>query len=275
MLGVMASESGIRVDRWEHRTAGMLTTLAVLFIAVYALPILHPGLSTQWRVACEVANVAIWVLFGIDYLIRLGLSVDRWRFLRTHLFDLAVLVLPVLRPLRMLRLVTAMLVLNRRAEAWTRGRLAIYVGATTILLVVVGALAILDAERGSPDGNIQSYPDALWWGVVTITTVGYGDLYPTTIAGRLVATSLMIGGIGLIGFVTGSLATWIVERISVAESSTEATKADVEALLVEIRHLRTEVTALRGDGVEGTDGRSPRPEPGSDVPHQSASAETS
>ena len=211
-----------RVGRWERRTAGLLTFLAVLFIVVYAVPILRPELTASWRRACEIANLVIWGLFVVDYLVRLVLSHARWAFVRAHLFDLIVLLLPLLRPLRMLRLVTALLVLNRRTERWTRGRLAIYVGGTTVLLAAVGALAILDAERGSADGNISTYPQALWWAVVTITTVGYGDFYPTTVTGRFVALGLMIGGIGLIGFVTGSLATWIVERISTADRPSEA-----------------------------------------------------
>jgi voltage-gated potassium channel len=125
--------------------------------------------------------------------------------------------------------------------------LAVYVGGTTVLLVAVGALAILDAERGSADGNISDYPDALWWAVVTITTVGYGDFYPTTVAGRFVALSLMIGGIGLIGFVTGSLATWIVERISAADRPSEATKDDIATLLHEIGRLRAEIAELKAE----------------------------
>ncbi|MDW5326724.1 ion transporter [Plantactinospora sp. KLBMP9567] len=273
----MTTASDISLDRWERRTAGALTALAVVFIAAYAVPILRPGLSSAWVIGCEITNLVIWGLFGVDYLVRLVLSTDRWRFLRSHMFDLAVLVLPVLRPLRMLRLVTALLVLNRRAEAWTRGRLAVYIGATTVLLVFVGALAILDVERGRPESNIQSYPEALWWGVVTITTVGYGDFYPTTVEGRLVALGLMIGGIGLIGFVTGSLATWIVDRISTTERSAEATKSDVERLLTELRDLRAEVTTLRriADESQGT-GRSPEPESESsaEVPQQATAPGT-
>ncbi|WP_239163507.1 potassium channel family protein [Paractinoplanes rishiriensis] len=248
----MSRDSGDRLGRWERRTAGVLTALAVVFIIVYAVPILWPAVDDGWRRACEITNVTIWVVFVGDYLWRFWLSTARWAFVRSHIFDLVVLLLPLLRPLRMLRLVTALLVLNRRTETWSRGRLALYVGGTTVLLVLVGALAILDAERTSPDGNIRDYPQALWWAIVTITTVGYGDFYPTTLPGRLVALGLMIGGIGLIGFVTGSLATWIVERISTSERPSEATKEDIASILDEISRLRSEVAALRsGRGPDG------------------------
>jgi voltage-gated potassium channel len=217
----MAPENEDRVERWEQVTAYPLTVLSVLFIVVYAWPILDPSLEPHLRRACEIADVAIWALFGIDYLARLTLARRKRGFVRTHWFDLAVLILPFLRPLRALRLINALRVINRRAMTWTRGRLALYIGATTVLIVLIAGLAVLDAERGRPDSTIESYPEALWWGVATITTVGYGDLYPTTIEGRFVAVALMIGGIGLIGFVTGSLASWIVEQIATAEDEAE------------------------------------------------------
>ncbi len=234
-----------RLRRWEQATAYPLTALSVLFIAVYAAPILQPGLDPPLRRACEVANIVIWALFGLDYLIRLAVARRKGHFVRTHWFDLAVLLLPVLRPLRALRLVTALRVLHQRAEVWTRGRLALYVASTTVLLVCIAALAVLDAERGQPDATINSYPEALWWGVVTITTVGYGDAYPTTLDGRLVALALMIGGIGLIGFVTGSLASWIVERISAEEEPLDTMRTEMHDMLTELRRLRAEVSDLR------------------------------
>ncbi|MFB9363413.1 potassium channel family protein [Actinoplanes nipponensis] len=234
--------------------------LSVLFIAVYAVPILDPGLDPRWRRGCEAANLVIWALFGLEYLARLSLARNRRWFLRSHWFDLLVLLLPILRPLRALRLITALSVLNRRAEAWTRGRLAIYVGVTTTLLVLIAALAVLEAERGHPDSTIQTYPQALWWGLVTITTVGYGDFYPTTLEGRLVALAMMLAGIGLIGFVTGSLASWIVERIETAEKSADES-ADSALLLREIRELRREVAGLRLE-VGSRPGAGPPAEPG-------------
>lgn len=241
----MARKDEDRLERWENVTAYPLTVLSVFFIVVYAWPILDPQMEPHVRRACEIGNFVIWGLFGIDFVARFGLARRKRSFLRSHWFDLAVLLLPFLRPLRALRLINALKVLNRRTVSWTRGRLAVYIAATTILLVLVAALAVLDAERGRPSSNIESYPEALWWAIATITTVGYGDFYPTTLEGRLVALALMIGGIGLIGFVTGSLATWIVDRISVEERPAEETRHEVHVLLAELRELRSEVADLR------------------------------
>ncbi len=253
----LRSEHAVR--RWEQHTAAPLTALAVVFLAAYAVPILWPALPASLDRVCRVADFGIWAVFGADYAARVLLSPRRWRFVRKNVFDLAVLVLPMIRPLRVLRLLAALINLNRRAEQWTRGRLAVYVAGATTTVVAVAALAILDTERAHPGTNIDTYPDALWWAVVTITTVGYGDHYPVTMTGQLVALVLMISGIGLIGFVTGSLASWIVERIAIAENTTrDATKDDIAQVLNELGMLRREVAQLR----EQVAGRNePAPEP--------------
>jgi voltage-gated potassium channel len=239
-------DSERRLRRWERATAYPLTALSVLFIVVYAWPVLDPAMHPALRRACEFADVALWAIFCIEYLIRLRLAVDKTRFVRSHWFDLAILVLPVLRPLRALRLLNALRVINRHAAHWTRGRLAVYVIAGTVLIVLVAGLAVLEAERRHPGSTIHTYPEALWWAVCTITTVGYGDLYPETAEGRLVAVALMIGGLGLIGFTTGSLASWIVDRISDSERpESAATHADIAVVLNEIRKLRAEVADLK------------------------------
>jgi voltage-gated potassium channel len=79
--------------------------------------------------------------------------------------------------------------------------------------VGLGAVAVLDAERSAPGANITSFGDALWWASTTVTTVGYGDRYPVTTEGRLIAVALMVVGIGLVGAVTASVATWMVARV--------------------------------------------------------------
>ena len=87
-----------------------------------------------------------------------------------------------------------------------------YVLLAALVVVGVAAALVQEAERGSPGATIRSYPDALWWAVATVTTVGYGDTYPSTAAGRGVGVALMLLGIALFGLLTASLAALFVEE---------------------------------------------------------------
>ena len=92
--------------------------------------------------------------------------------------------------------------------------------------------------------NIKTFPDALWWAITTVTTVGYGDRYPTTGTGRLVGGALMLVGIALLGVITASIAAWFVDRlrdVQVAETTTEAALGEV---LAELKALHTRLDAI-------------------------------
>jgi voltage-gated potassium channel len=192
--------------------------------------------------------IAAWAAFASDYAARLVLSTRRWRFLWTHLPDLAAVLLPMLRPLRLLRLLTVLSVLNRHAGSSLRGRVAVYVVGSTSLILLVASLGVLDAERGAPGSNIENFGDALWWSMTTITTVGYGDIYPVTVTGRFVAAGLMVGGIALLGVVTASFASWLLERIAEEEEeSRAATRRDVRELSRQVESLRRELMTRGGD----------------------------
>src|SRR3546814_7980382 len=91
-------------------------------------------------------------------------------------------------------------------------RVVNYTVGATVRIVFIVSLAVFDAEHGI--GDIATYPDAVWWAFVTITTVGYCDFYPVTLIGRITAVGLMVGGLALIGVVTATLASWIVERVA-------------------------------------------------------------
>jgi len=196
--------------RWERRSEWPLTGAAVLFLGAYAWPILDPNLDQTFEVLCEAVVWFTWALFAGDYLVRLALAPGRIRFVGRNLLDLAMIALPLLRPLRLLRLVTVLKALNRNAAAALREKIGRYVGASTGLLIFVTSLAMLDAERNAEGANIHTFEEALWWAFNTITTVGYGDLFPVTGTGRLVAVGLMIGGVALFGVVTATLAAWFV-----------------------------------------------------------------
>lgn len=105
---------------------------------------------------------------------------------------------------------------------------------------------MLDAERGTPGASIDSYGEALWWSAVTVTTVGYGDYSPVTAVGRAIAVGLMVAGIALLGVITATLASWIVERVGEQDDANQAaTRAQVAELSRELAALRRELSAGR------------------------------
>lgn len=244
-----------RRERWERAAEWPLTGAAVLFLAAYAWPILDQDLAPSWRWVCTVVAWTTWAAFAVDYGVRLTLAEQRRRFVRTHPLDLAVVVLPLFRPLRLLRLVTLLSVLNRHAGRSLRGRVVVYVSGATALTMVVSSLAILDAERGAEGANIETYGGALWWSFATVTTVGYGDRYPVTTTGRMIAAGLMLAGIALLGVITATFASWLVQRVEeIEDESTSLTRGDVQALVAEIAALRAEVTRVGGAAGDGPAG---------------------
>lgn len=222
-----------------------LTVAAALFLGAYATPILRPDLGSPWTVVCQLVTWSAWALFVVDYVTRLAVSRDRGAFVRGNVLDLLVVALPLLRPLRLLRLVTLLSVLNRYAGGSLRGRVAIYVAGATSLVLFIASLAMLDAERYVKGANITTFGDSLWWAISTVTTVGYGDRYPVSGQGRFIAAGLMLAGIALLGIVTASLASWLIDKVrDVEEHAQAATRADVAALSAEIRALRQELVSL-------------------------------
>ena len=136
---------------------------------------------------------------------------------------------------------TLLSALNRYAGNSLRGKVGIYLIGSVSLIVFVASLAMLDAERGG-EGSIQTFGDAVWWSITTITTVGYGDTFPVTTTGRFIAAGLMFAGIALLGVVTASFASWLIERVTeIEEDSEAATRRDVQALTVEVQKLREEI----------------------------------
>jgi voltage-gated potassium channel len=234
-----------REERWEQAVQVPLTVASVLFVVAFAWPVLDEGLGRPWTFLCSAVVWATWGLLVVDLVARLVLSEDRWGFLRRHPLDVAMVVLPVLRPLQLLRVLFLLKSLNRVLSGSLRGRVGAYLAASASIIVFVGAVAVLDAERAGP-GPIRSFGDAVWWAFATITTVGYGDMYPVTTTGRFIAVGMMVCGIGVLGVVTASFASWLVEKVEDAdelEHGRDATAQDVDALRQEIAALREELRA--------------------------------
>lgn len=240
-----------RLSAWERRSEWPLTGLAVIFLGVYAFDVLNTALSPRQHALLDLVMTGIWVVFAVDFVVRLALATDHRQFFRTHLLDVLILLLPMARPLRALRVLTVIEVLNKRMRGGLHGKTAVYVIATTLLVGTIAALAVLDAERDAPNAKITNFGDAIWWALSTIATVGYGDLYPITTEGRVVAATLMVGGIALLGVITGTFATWFVGSVRDLEDEVEESGDEVSArldqMLAEIRLLSTRVHELEAN----------------------------
>ncbi len=139
--------------------------------------------------------------------------------------------------------------LNRKASSSLRGKLAVYVAGGALLLAFCNALAVLDAERSHPDANMTTFGDAAWWAATTMTTVGYGDRYPVTATGRLAAVALMVAGIAVLGVVTATFASWLVEQVAASEAEqTEELRARIAELQRQVQDGQRTPAARRESG---------------------------
>lgn len=236
-------------QRYRDLADWPLTVTALVFLGAYAWQVIG-RIEGSPALFLEVVMWATWGIFAVDYLANLWLAAHRSSWFIRNLHELVIVALPFFRPLRLLRLVTLLSVLHRTLGDTLRGRVVTYVAGSATMLVFVGALAVLDVEQSAPDAKIVSFGDALWWAMTTITTVGYGDMYPVTPIGRMVAAALMMSGIAVLGVVTASIASWLVQRVEdTAEAAAEAeepVRAEVAELTAEIALLRREIAELHG-----------------------------
>jgi len=239
----MTTQSNLQ--RWERYAEWPLAAAALLFLVLFSVQVLARPQGRDAHVLWLISWI-VWGLFILDYVVRLYLASNRWHWLLRHLLGFAIVALPLVRPLRLLRLLVLIEVLQRAIGEAFRGRIVVYTVSGVLLLIYTSSLAVFDKERFLPGATINSFGKALWWSITTVTTVGYGDVYPVTNTGRIIAVLLMIGGISLVGVVTAALASWIIERVSEEETvSQTATAAHIEELRGEIRELSQE---LRGRG---------------------------
>jgi voltage-gated potassium channel len=199
------------------------------------------------NMAVDIVTWVTWLIFALDYLVRLSMATDHGRWFYRHLFDLLIVVLPLLRPLRLLRHCSEPPA-AQSVDGWCVHGLRC--GAAEF----VASLAVLDAEQAQAGAQIIDFGQAMWWSITTITTVGYGDLTPLTTTGRVVAVLLMIGGISLVGSITATLASWIVERVADEQTAEQAvTTAHINRVLDEIERLRAQVRLLGGQSERDTE----------------------
>ena len=220
-------------QRFVDRTDDAMLGLAVVFVVVLVWPVLDENLAPSTQELFRWADITIWVVFVAEYSSRLLLAPDRRQFVRKHLPDLIVVLVPPLRGLRVIAVLPRLLGLVSMVGRLSRQSLHVRTGTYTAILAIgvlfAGAVTVYGAERDQPDANIRTFPDALWWAMTTMTTVGYGDRFPVTTQGRAMAAVLMLAGIAILGIVTASIAAWFIGQFTaVTEAVEDAAEEEAE-----------------------------------------------
>lgn len=215
-----------KIIEQEEKSLGFLN-LMVLALTIFVLGALT--VDTLFQIPKEVSTLldyfdfGICILFFIEFLVRFYRAENKWRFMRWGWIDL-ISSIPmvdwlragrILRVIRIIRIIRAFRSLNKLIHHIFKDRAQGTITSMTIfatMLLMFSSILILKVET-APHSNIISAEDALWWAYVTITTVGYGDLYPVTTEGRLISAVLMTGGVGLFGTFAAYVASWFMEKL--------------------------------------------------------------
>ncbi|MFZ0667431.1 MAG: ion channel, partial [Acidimicrobiales bacterium] len=202
------------VDRIEEVTRFPMTLLGIAWLVIGIIVLTNDVNHSASKVLVAILFV-LWVVMLVEYLVRLVVTPDTPGYLRRRWIEPATVFLPPLQGWHVVGIERMTLLVREgelRLEAILRHHSLFRVLIAVIATLFVGAWLVLLFEEDAKGSNIHDYPDALWWAIVTVTTVGYGDRYPVTEGGRIVAVVLMLVGIGLIGTLTATVASLFIKE---------------------------------------------------------------
>jgi voltage-gated potassium channel len=240
---------------WKQDESGRVHTPfepIVLAATLALIPVLIIEADTKsegWQTFTEVANWVIWAVFAIELVAVLVFASRKMAALRAHWLDVAIVVLTIpllgqvlawLRLARFIRLARFGVIVGRALQAERRLTSGDSLRLASILTVTAICIAGA-AQHAFASGDFASLWDGIWWAVTTTTTVGYGDLYPTTVQGRLIGMALMFVGIGFLSLLTASIASRFVKEER-GEEHIEVMQV-LQRLEADVAELKARITA--------------------------------
>jgi voltage-gated potassium channel len=202
------------VDRIEQVTKYPMALLGLAWLAL-AIVVLSTDVNGSASTLLVGSLFALWVIMLVEYLVRLVVTPDTPGYVRRRWVEPATVLVPPLQGWHVIGIEKMSLLLRvgeLRVESILKHHSLFRVLIAAVVTLFLGAWLVLLFEEKAKGTNIHDYPDALWWAIVTVTTVGYGDRYPVTEGGRVVAAILMLVGIGLIGVLTATVASVFIKE---------------------------------------------------------------
>jgi voltage-gated potassium channel len=199
---------------WEKYTTLPFILLSFIFLLGFSVLILDDEVFSQgFDKYILVGLLVIWIAFIVDYFVRLALSTNKRLFFKRNVIDLVSMAIPFFRPFLLLMYLSRLKWFRGRQGSSVRARLVAYAASFALMYIYVLSLAVYAAERNAPGATILNYGDSVWWAIETITTVGYGDMIPVTVAGRVYASMLMLGGVVIVGATTATVVSYLNEKV--------------------------------------------------------------
>ncbi len=196
-----------------------LTGLALIFLFAFSYPAFTDSVSDSTNQILGIIQWVCWVAFALDLVFGVVTSENKVSYLKRHPLEIASVLLPFLRPLRLMRVISFGGLALQKIAVGRQFAITVKVAITTVFVAYISAVQITITERAVEGSNIKNFADGFWWAITTVTTVGYGDRFPTTTEGRLLAVMLMFMGISLVGVITASVAAWFVKMSQDAEKA--------------------------------------------------------
>jgi voltage-gated potassium channel len=227
-----------------------VTTITVMSVVVILIPSVYSLTPTQLNIIYIFDLMAVAIL-ATDFYVRLRKSGQGSRFILTHCYEIPAMLPLILfaaleqdpgfigagiRSLRLIRLFRIIQLFFRTLKLF-EGRRILYIVAFSSMAVVLGAVTEYLVESSDPQAKITNIEDAFWWAIVTVTTVGYGDLYPVTPGGKIVASMLMIIGIAILGVLISTLGAGLIESRFTREGKSRGKKTAEPSVVDETKIL--------------------------------------
>lgn len=232
---------------YEHRTSPLLSGLALVYLATYSVQSIWYRPGETWFTTLIWFGIGLWILFAIDLFLRLAVAEHRRAFLKKNWLDAITVAIPQLRALRTLRIFTKHGVLSKGKGSISRGAVTT-AALAAVILVWIGSLSVLNAERGASGAEITTFEDAVWWSFETITTVGYGDFVPVTLGGRVTAVLVMFLGVSALSVISASLAATLVKQGATPPSPSVEIMGELQELKAMVASLQQQLSAERTGG---------------------------
>ncbi len=245
----MSSEQGLTASHDSFKLQDLVSIVdrALLIFSIGLLVFLLWDflVDTTFNFLSGVLYLLLWIAFLIEYVLRVLSAPNKWSYIKRNFLVLFIIAFPFLRPLRLFPLSRfGLLVFVEQADdrfpVFKKYRI-IEILLVSLVLVVLSADLFLIFEK-TPDTLFRNFADALWFSVVTVATVGYGDVYPKTPQGRALAVLLIIFGVSIFGIVTASISSYLVEQDIKDDRKHEEEK--IQTLMNEERELESKIEKM-------------------------------